>query len=207
MLNDKPVLFQKQMYLRCFCIFRILEKLKKAITLHRYHHTLGVADTAQRLAANCDVDPMRARLAGLLHDCAKSLPYGEMRRLVEENVPDADEAELDAEPVLHAPAGLVLARRDYGVRDAAILQAIRRHTLGGPGMTAMDALIYVSDFIEPGRRPFPGLEDARALAEKDIFAAMALSARLSASYLTSRGKSPHPRTQMVIQQATGGEAE
>ena len=120
---------------------------------------------------------------------------------------NTDPDELEAEPVLHAPAGMVVARRDYGVRDPAILQAIRRHTLGGPNMTAMDALIYVSDFIEPGRRPFPGLEDARALAEKDIFAAMALSARLSSGYLTSRGKAPHPRTEILIQQATGGEAE
>ena len=198
---------KKGLYLCDFTEPEILEKLKKAITLHRYHHTLGVADTAQRLAANCGVDPMRARLAGLLHDCAKSLPYGEMRRLVEENVPDADEAELDAEPVLHAPAGMVLARRDYGVRDAAILQAIRRHTLGGPGMTAMDALIYVSDFIEPGRRPFPGLEETRALAERDIFAAMVNAATLSSNYLTSRGKSPHPRTRAIIRKSSGGEAE
>ena len=198
---------QRGLYLCNYSEPELLEKLKKAITVHRYHHTLGVADTAQRLAAGCGVDPMRARLAGLLHDCAKSLPYGEMRRLVEENVPDTDPDELEAEPVLHAPAGMVVARRDYGVRDPAILQSIRRHTLGGPNMTAMDALTYVSDFIEPGRRPFPGLEDARALAEKDIFAAMALSARLSSGYLTSRGKAPHPRTEILIQQATGGEAE
>ena len=196
------------LYLCDYTEAEILERLKRTITLHRYHHTLGVADTAQRLAAKCGADPMRARLAGLLHDCAKSLPYGEMRRLVEENVPDTDDAELDAEPVLHAPAGMVLARRDYGVRDESILQAIRRHTLGGPDMTAMDALIYVSDFIEPGRRPFPGLERARALAERDIFEAMGECARLSSSYLTSRGQTPHPRTQAVIRQATvGGEAE
>ena len=185
----------------------ILERLRKTITLHRWHHTLGVADTAQHLAARCGVDPRRARLAGLLHDCAKSLPYGELRRLTEQYVPDTDEAELDAEPVLHAPAGMVLARRDYGVRDAAILQAIRRHTLGGPDMTAMDALIYVSDFIEPGRRPFPGLETARAAAERDIFQAMGVCARLSADYLISRGQSPQPKTLSIIQTQTGGEAE
>ena len=182
------------LYLCDYSERQLLERLKSSITLHRYHHTLGVADTAQRLAARFGVDPARARLAGLLHDCAKSLPYGEMRHLVEVNVPDTDAQELDSEPVLHAPAGMVLARRDYGARDPAILQAIRRHTLGGPDMTAMDALIYVSDFIEPGRRPFEGLERARAAAETDIFEAMRVCASLTVEYLLSRGQTPHPRT-------------
>ena len=194
------------LYLCNYSEAELLEKLRSAITVHRYHHTLGVADTAERLAARYGVDPKRARLAGLLHDCAKSLPYGEMRRLVSENVPDTDELELDAEPVLHAPAGMVLARRDYGVRDESILQAIRRHTLGGEDMSAMDALIYVSDFIEPGRRPFPGLDEVREAAETDIFRAMRMSARLSADYLLSRGQKPHPNSLKVMQQATEAHA-
>ena len=187
------------LYLCEFTEEEILERLRKTLTVHRYHHTLGVADTAERLAAQYGVDPHRARLAGLLHDCAKSLPYGEMRRLVEDCVPDADEQELESEPVLHAPAGMVLAKRDYGVKDRSILQAIRRHTLGGPEMTPMDALIYVADFIEPGRKPFPGLEEVRTLAESDIFAAMRACARLTTDYVASRGHQSHPRTLALLE--------
>ena len=189
---------EQGLYLCDFTESELHARLQKTITLHRYHHTLGVADTARQLAPRCGVDPQRARLAGLLHDCAKSLPYGEMVRLVRTFVPDTDPLELDAEPVLHAPAGMVLARRDYGLRDECLLQAIRRHTLGGPGMTAMDALIYVSDFIEPGRRSFPGLEAVRAAAETDIFQALLMSAKLSGDYLISRGQTPHPRTTAMI---------
>lgn len=192
------------LYLCDFTEAEIIEKLRRALTVHRLHHTLGVADTAERLAGRFGVSPGKARLTALLHDCAKSLPYGEMRRLVSENIPDTDEMELDAEPVLHAPAGAVLARRDYGVRDPEILQAIRRHTLGGEDMTPLDALVYVSDFIEPGRRLFPGLEQVRALAETDIYAAMRLSAQLSHDYLISRGQKPHPRTEALIK---GGKAQ
>lgn len=192
------------LYLCEYTEAEILEKLKKTISLHRWHHTLGVADTALRLAGRYGINPGKARLAALLHDCAKSLPYGEMRRLVQDNVPDTDALELDAEPVLHAPAGMVLARRDYGVNDPEVLQAIRRHTLGGENMTPLDALIYVSDFIEPGRRRFPGLDKVRELAETDIFAAMRLSAGLSNDYLISRGQQPHPKT---IALTTGGEAQ
>ena len=107
-----------------------------------------------------------------------------------------------------APKGLYLC--DY--TEAEILERLKKaislhrwhHTLGGADMTPLDALIYVSDFIEPGRRRFPGLDQVRELAETDIFAAMRLSAKLSNDYLTSRGKQPHPKTIAI---ATGGEAQ
>ena len=62
----------------------------------------------------------------------------------------------------------------------------------------MDALIYVSDFIEPGRETFPGLDKARKLAEKDIYKAMRCCAELTAKHLRSRGQSMHPRTQALL---------
>ena len=166
------------------------ERLKPA----RFRHTMGVAETAERLARKYGADPMRARLAGMLHDCAKSMDYDQMVALVKGNVPDLDDEELATEPVLHAPAGMLLARDEYGVRDPEILSAIRRHTLGDKNMTLLDAVIFVSDFIEPSRRPFAGLEDARAEAEKDIWSAARLCARLSGTFVESRGGKPHPRT-------------
>ena len=85
-----------------------------------------------------------------------------------------------------------------------ILDAIRRHTLGGPAMTAMDALIYVADFIEPGREDFPGLAEARDMAERDIFQAMRICASLTADYLKARGQSIHPRTIQLLNSTKGG---
>lgn len=177
---------------------QILKKLRQVLTPHRYTHTLGVADTAERLAPKCGVDPHRARLAGLLHDCAKSMPLEEMRTLVLENLPDLDAQELETRQILHAPAGMILARDVYGVRDPQILSAIRKHTVGAGDMSAMDALIYVADFIEPGREAFPGLEKARRLAEKDIYRAMLCCAELTAKHLRARGQDVHPRTLNLI---------
>ena len=166
------------------------ERLKPA----RFRHTMGVAETAEHLARKYGYDPMRAKLAGLLHDCAKSMDYEAMVELVRGNVPDLDAEELATEPVLHAPAGMLLARDEYGVKDPEILTAIRRHTLGDRNMSLLDVILFVADFIEPSRRPFAGLEDARAAAEKDIWFAARLCARLSASFLASRGEKAHPRT-------------
>ena len=93
---------------------------------------------------------------------------------------------------------MVLARDLFGVRDPSILSSIRKHTVGDGEMSPMDALIYVSDFIEPGREAFPGLDKARKLAEKDIYKAMRCCAELTARHLKSRGQSMHPKTQALL---------
>ena len=189
---------EKGLYLCKYSEAQILDRLKGMLTWHRFTHTLGVADTAQRLAAGCGVDPLRARLAGLLHDCAKSMPLDEMRESVMKNLLDMDEEELETRAILHAPAGMVMARDVFGVRDPSILSAIRKHTVGDGQMSPMDALIYVSDFIEPGREPFPGLEKARKLAEKAIYRAMVCCAQLTAKHLKSQGRHMHPRSQALL---------
>lgn len=172
--------------------------LKKTLKPSRYKHTLGVAETARRLADRFGVNPARAEIAALLHDCAKYIPLDEMRRLVAENIEDADALELETVSVLHAPAGAVLARQEFGVQDPGILSAIRKHTLGDAQMSVMDALIYTADFIEPNREDFPGLNDARRLAETDIFAAMRRCAQLTNTHLISQGRRPHPRSLAML---------
>ena len=177
---------------------QILDILRAELKPGRFRHTLGVAETARRLAPRFGVDPPRAELAGLLHDCAKSMPIDELRALAREGVADVDAEELAAERVVHAPAGSALAERRFGVRDPAILSAIRKHTLGGAEMSAMDALIYVADFIEPNRAEFPGLGEARKLAEEDIFAAARLCAKLTDEHVRSEGGRSHPRTLAML---------
>ena len=114
------------------------------------------------------------------------------------NVPDADEEEIAMEPVLHAPAGMVIAREVFGVRDPDILAAIRNHTLGNCNMSALEKLIFLADFIEPNRKSFDGLEAVRMLAEEDLTAAVKLSARLSNEYVVSRGGKINSRTARML---------
>lgn len=184
----------------CGCTWDELERrLEAKLKPSRLRHTLGVAQTAMRLAERFGVDPQRARLAAMLHDCAKCLPYGDQLVLAQ-MVGDADDEELALEAVVHASAGMALAKRDFGVRDPEILSAIRKHTLGDGHMTPLELLIFVSDFIEPTRAPFDGLEEVRALAETDLRAAAKRSARLSNEYVLRRGGRVHPRTAALIEE-------
>ena len=189
---------EKGLYL-CGMSWSDAEKtLSDMIKPGRYVHTMGVVETAMRLAPKYGVDPQRARLAALLHDCAKSMEFAQMQALVRANVSDTDDEELAMEPVLHAPAGSIVARDVFGVKDEEILSAIRRHTLGDANMTPLEYLIYVADFIEPNRKPFEGLEAVRAQAETDIARAARLCAKLSNEYVISRGGKLNSRTARML---------
>ena len=187
------------MYLCGYPIEQIMDMLRARLKPSRYRHTLGVAETARRLAAGCGVSPARAYLAGLLHDCAKYMDADAMRAMIRQSDIPTDDAEMAADSVLHAPVGALLARDTYGVRDPQILSAIRKHTIGDAEMSPMDALIYTADFIEPNRKPFAGLEEARALADVDIYAAMRRCAQLTCEYVRAGGAQPHPKTLKMIQ--------
>lgn len=192
---------EKGLYLCSMPLEQVKQKLQCALKPERYQHTLGVAETARSLAPRYGVDTNRAYLAGLLHDCAKWMRYEDMVELVRGKVSDVTEEELANEPVLHAPAGMLVAQRDYGVRDAEILSAIRKHTVGSGGMTALEKLIYTADFVEPNRKPFPGLEEARALAETDLNAATKKCAMLTRDHVIRCGGVPDPRSQEIIDEA------
>ena len=176
----------------------VIDELKNTLKPSRVSHTLGVAETAVRLAKKHGVNPARAEIAALLHDCAKYMSVPDMQKMLAGTDFDTDEAEKNTASILHAPAGSILAREKYGVLDPGILSAIRKHTIGDEYMSPLDALIYTADFIEPGREPFPGLDEARALAEDDIFAAMRKCCALTNAYLLSQGKTPHPKSLKML---------
>ncbi len=181
----------------------MLSRLRNTLTRERYLHTLGVADTAERLAGINGVDVYKARVAALLHDCAKGMSYEDMISAIREMGVSIDADEMSIASVVHAPAGVAVAMRDYGVCDPDILSAIRRHTLGGRNLSDLEALIYVSDFIEPNRRPFDGLQEMRDLAQRDLRAAALGIARLNAEYVLSRKFRLHPTTIEMINDMEG----
>ena len=175
-----------------------LEKLHTSLTAKRFAHTLGVAATARRLALRHGLDADRAEAAGLLHDCAKCMPLREMQRIVRSHRLTEDEGLLESDALLHAIAGAQVALDDYGVTDPIILDAIRRHTTGAPGMSKLDMAVWLADAIEPTREPYPGLEELRALADVSLEKAILSSMENTLRYVRKRGKSVHPATMETI---------
>ena len=172
-------------------------QLREALSDKRLVHSLLVAHTARRLARIHGVNEDRAALAGLLHDCAKCLPLAAMQHIARENRLLLDKETLQSANLLHGPIGAVLAEKQYGVTDPIILSAIRGHTTGKVGMLPLDMIVFLADKIEPSRRSYPVLEEVRALAQKDLAAAMLHSLASTLEYVRSQNTQPHPLTQQV----------
>jgi predicted HD superfamily hydrolase involved in NAD metabolism len=149
-------------------------KLKDSITKKRFIHSLNVMELAAELAAAHGIDQEKAAIAGLLHDCAKNIEADESLRLCEEFQIDIIDVERLQPKLLHGKVGAVLATKEYGVDDEEILDAIRHHTLGRENMTTMDKIVFIADYVEPGRN-FEGIEELRELAFTDLDKTMVIS--------------------------------
>lgn len=164
-------------------ILKMQKKLKKYVDGMRYNHTLGVMYTAAALAMCYGVDLERAQVAGLLHDCAKCIPNAKKLKLCRQyNIP-VSEAENRSPYLLHASLGAYIAREKYHVEDEEILSAIACHTTGKAGMTTLEKIIFLSDYIEPMRQKAPNLGHIRKLAFSDLDMAVYLTLRDTLFYL------------------------
>ena len=134
--------------------------LQKSLKPSRYEHSLGVAETAVFLAKRFGVDEEQARVAGLLHDCAREFRNEDLISEAEKRLIVVEPLERRMPLLLHAYVGSRLVAEKYGVNDNAIEQAIWRHTVGGPQMTALDKIIWFADMIEP-HRDYPEVEMLR----------------------------------------------
>ena len=70
--------------------------------------------------------------------------------------------------LLHAKLGAYLAEEKYGIKDPEILSAITYHTTGKPEMSVLEKIVYIADYIEPGRFKAPNLAKIRKLAFQDL---------------------------------------
>lgn len=172
---------------------QLIQKLKMNMDEQRFLHSLGVMKTAVELAAHYDADVKKAEIAGLLHDCAKGMNIEHQLKMVEYFGILLDDVEKRQKALIHGPLGAVTAKRDYGIIDVEILKAIKIHTTGDVNMSLLDKIIFLSDFIEPGRC-FPGVEELRVKAFKDLDDAIIDAFDSTIRYVLSKGSLLHPKT-------------
>jgi len=174
----------------------LVARLRETLKAGRFEHVLNVAMLADALARRHGVDAGQARLAGLLHDAGRRFPpplmpaYVRRRRL---RVPHGAQTAALQPMLLHAYISEDLARREFGVRDEAVLSAVRKHTLGDPRMTALDKVLYVADACSADR-VHAGVERTRALAFTDLDAAFRRCVRDKLAHALERGAWLHPAT-------------
>lgn len=188
---------------------KLRRKMKKVLEPKRYEHTLSVAYTAANLAVVHGVDVEKALVAGILHDCAKCLSHKKQLEMCKKNrIQLSDLEAAEDSPLIHAKAGSILAKKEYGITDADILHAICFHTTGRPQMSPLEKIIYIADYIEPERKrekraPEESTKDRftqiRRMAFHDLDEALCNILNDSLAYLREKGSRVDPMTQKTYE--------
>lgn len=175
-------------------IVKLRDKMRKVQDPKRYEHTLGVTYTAACLAMCYGADVQHAEIAGLLHDCAKCLSNEKKIQICVKNYVEMNDAEAKNPFLLHAKAGALLAEKEYGIIEPDILNAVRFHTTGRPGMSLLEKIVFIADYIEPGRNHSEYLPEIRKLAFMDLEAALKRILSDTLDHLQNSDKEIDPMT-------------
>jgi predicted HD superfamily hydrolase involved in NAD metabolism len=136
-------------------------------------HVEATATLARELAELHGVDPERAELAALLHDLADHYSEPELLALAEQYGIEVSLTEARVPKLLHAPVGAELLRREWGITDEELLDAVRHHVSGHRFLSRLGKVLFVADKLEPSRdQHYGGLQGIRDLARIDLEAAM-----------------------------------
>ena len=100
--------------------------------------------------------------------------------------------------LLHAKVGAYLAKEKYGVEDQDILNAICNHTTGRPNMSLLEKIVFVADYIEPGRKHASNLDEVRRLAFEDLEQALIKILSDILEYLNSGNGDVDPMTRKTL---------
>lgn len=162
------------------------------IRAKRIAHVQGTEQEAVNLARRWGANEVHARRAAILHDCTKYLTLEEQLLLCEKYQVKLDDMERVAVKLLHSKTGAALAEHLFG-EEQEICQAICWHTTGKAGMSLLEKILYIADYMEP-TRDFEGVERLRELAYHDLDAAVLLGTEMTIEEMVRYGNPIHPNT-------------
>lgn len=179
---------------------QIRKSMEKELDPKRYDHTIGVAYTATSLAMRYDAALIKdAEVAGLLHDAAKCISNNKKIAMCKKYNIAVNDIEKKNPFLLHAKLGSFLAMKKYNIYEDDVIKAILNHTTGRPGMSLLEKIIYVADYIEPNRKQAPNLTQIRALAFQDIDRTLLMILKDTLSYLNAVGGDIDPITRKTYE--------
>ena len=163
----------------------------------RMRHTAGVEDTAAKMAERLGLSSdgiLKVRAAAILHDITKECTADEQLALCSRFSLPLTAHDRAAPDTLHAITGAAYARFLFPEDvDDEIYGMIRYHTTGKENMTAEEKILFLADYMEPGRS-YPA---CRALYDRffggDALDDCTLSAlEQTLRYVTEKGGCLHP---------------
>ncbi len=121
------------------------------MSIPRLEHSLSTALLCVELCSRFGADEDKGRIAGIAHDIFRERKLDEgIISLIDDGYP-VTEQELNSPVLLHGRAGAAFLRDEFKLEDIEILQAVRWHTTGHPDMGKLGQILFVADYLEPGR--------------------------------------------------------
>ncbi len=167
--------------------------LKENVSQQRYLHIMGVEHAAVNLAERHGESAVDASFAALLHDCAKEFQEESILEYARKGGMEPDDIMLLSPQLLHGHAAAVFSKEYFGVGDEKVLAAVRNHTMGRPNMSLFEKIIYLADYIDPGRR-HKWVDELQEMAYDDIDKACEKATALTIAHVIKQGEPLHPQT-------------
>lgn len=169
-----------------------LQTVKPHLTASRFAHTERVTETALVLAERFDVDKEETMLAAVFHDYAKYRDLDEMAQIIRKHQLPNDLLSYHHE-LWHGPVASILVETELNIYNPAVKDAIYWHTTGHALMTKLEKIIYLADYIEPGRN-FAGLDVVRKQAASNLNEACFMAVRNGMKFLLENERLIYPET-------------
>ncbi|HCB99823.1 MAG TPA: phosphohydrolase [Ruminococcaceae bacterium] len=164
--------------------------LQDRLSEERFTHSVNVSAKAKELAERFDQDPERAEFAGLVHDITKELSAEEQLQTIAKYSILLDDVERVSPKLWHAITGAAVLEHEYGITDAAVIDAVRWHTTARKGLPLLSKIIYLADCISK-ERDFPGVDAVRAATERSLDAGCLEMLTISIRQLLDKGALLH----------------
>lgn len=170
---------------------KIITLIRSKLNADRFNHSLNVADSAKELALRYGANADKAYTAGLLHDVMKNASPEEQLGVLSEAGIELMPVERENKKLWHAIAGAAYVKFVMGIDDRDIIRAVRYHTTGRAGMSLLERVVYLADYISADRK-YNGVEDMRRLCQADSDEAILYALTFGIPDLVSKGRVIHP---------------
>ncbi len=161
------------------------QEIWDSLTEKRRVHTQGVLKAALEMAGRFGADRDKTEIAVICHDVYRGRDDETLNALIDEF--GIDHRYRNNANLSHSKLASAMMKRDLGIEDEEILNAVSFHTTGRKGMTTLEKIVFLADAIEEGR-DYPGVDDIRKKAETDLDGACLMSLEGTIAFLKSQGK-------------------
>lgn len=158
-------------------------------------HTKRVEIIATELAETHGVDIEKVQVAALFHDLARAKHPDKLLKLAKQFGLTLESVEENAPILMHGPIGAEFAKRNYGVLDHDVIQAIQAHTTGSGNLGKVARIIFLADKLDPSKdKRYPFNPIVRDLASQHLERAILAFIDGDISRHLVAGRFIHPNT-------------